>query len=48
MRVRAATPDEVEQALPYKLEELIGSLESARGSPTSPSAITPTSRCTSA
>ena len=31
MRVRAATPDEVEQALPYKLEELIGSLESAKG-----------------
>ena len=48
MRVRAATPDEVEQALPYKLEELIGSLESAKGSPASPSAITPTSRCTSA
>lgn len=31
MRVRAATPDEVEHALPYKLEELIGSLESAKG-----------------
>ena len=31
MRVRAATPDEVEQALPYKMEELIGSLVSAQG-----------------
>ncbi len=31
MRVRAATPVEVEQALPYKLEELVGSLESAKG-----------------
>ena len=31
MRVRAATPAEVEQALPYKLEELVGSLESAKG-----------------
>ena len=31
MRVRAATPDEVEQALPYKMEELVGSLASAQG-----------------
>lgn len=31
MRVRAATPAEVEQALPYKMEELIGSLVSAQG-----------------
>lgn len=31
MRVRAATPVEVEQALPYKMEELIGSLVSAQG-----------------
>ena len=31
MRVRAATPIEVEQALPYKLEELVGSLVSAQG-----------------
>ncbi|WP_265422636.1 alanine racemase [Aeromonas salmonicida] len=31
MRVRAATPVEVEQALPYKLEELVGSLVSAQG-----------------
>lgn len=30
MRVRAATPQEVEAALPYKMEELVGSLESAR------------------
>lgn len=47
MRVRAATPDEVEQALPYKMEELVGSLVSAQASPTSPSATTPISRCTS-
>lgn len=30
MRVRAASPQEVEAALPYKMEELVGSLESAR------------------
>ncbi|MGY4025307.1 alanine racemase [Aeromonas rivuli] len=29
MRVRAATPAEVEQAVPYKLEELVGGLENA-------------------